>query len=108
MLIYFLSLFNSIFFTHSHWYDGQLVALHAHPYNIDYERDGNKKRDTHSQEEYELYDLIYNTPLLELEFFYLAVNPFYGESSDIISYVFISFESKIKPLHSGRGPPITI
>lgn len=105
MLIYFLSLFNSIFFIHSHWYDGHLIALHAHPYGGNSDDEGNKKRDTHSQEEYELYDLIYHSPLLELEFFDLELNHFYDESNDSFSDIFISFESKIKPFHSGRGPP---
>lgn len=108
MLIYSLSLFNSIFFIHSHWYEGNLVALHAHPYNVDFEGDGNKNRGSHSQEEFELYDLIYNSTFLEVEFFDIEISPVYAESKNSFFDILISFESNIKPFHFGRGPPVLI
>jgi hypothetical protein len=108
ILIYFLSLFNSIFFLHSHWYNGHLVALHAHPYNLSLEGEGNKKKDTHSKKEYELYDLIYHSPILELEFFNFEISLFYDECHDSFADFFISYESKVKPFHHGRGPPVLI
>ena len=106
MLIYFLSLFNNILFVHSHWYEGNLVALHAHPYSLDFDKEGNKKKDTHSNEEYELYDLIYNAPILELDFFDFEISPSYDELNTTFSKVLTSYESKNKPFHDVRGPPV--
>ncbi|SMD42216.1 hypothetical protein SAMN00777080_0756 [Aquiflexum balticum DSM 16537] len=108
MLIYFLSLFNNILFVHSHWYEGNLVALHAHPYSLDFDIEGNKKKDSHSKKEYELYDLIYNAPILGLEFFDFEIRPFTNELNTTFSIVLTSYESKNKPFHDVRGPPVLV
>jgi hypothetical protein len=108
MLIYFLSLFNNILFVHSHWYEGNLVALHAHPYSLNFDQESKKKKDSHSNEEYELYDLIYNTPILELDFFTFELSPFYNESTTTFTVVLTSYESKNKPFHDVRGPPVLV
>jgi hypothetical protein len=108
MLIYFLSLFNNILFVHSHWYEGHLVALHAHPYSLTFDQESKKKKDSHSNEEYELYDLIYNTPILGLEFFDFEIRPFSNELNTTFSIVLTSYESKNLPFHDVRGPPVLV
>jgi hypothetical protein len=108
MLIYFLSLFNNILFVHSHWYEGHLVALHAHPYSFNFDQENKKKKDTHSNEEYELYDLIFNAPILELEFFNFKIHPLSDELNTTFSIVLTSYESKNKPFHDVRGPPVLV
>jgi hypothetical protein len=108
MLIYFLSLLNTILFIHSHWYEGNLVALHAHPYNLNFDQESKKKKDSHSNEEYELYDLVYNTPILELEFFDFEIRPFTNELNTTFSILFTSYESKNNPFHDVRGPPVLV
>lgn len=108
MLIYFLSLFNNILFVHSHWYEGNLVALHAHPYSLTFDQESKKKKNTHSNEEYELYDLIYNAPILELEFFDFKMLPFSNKLNTTFSKNFISYESKIKLFQFLRGPPVLV
>ena len=106
MLIYFLSLFNNILFVHSHWYEGNLIALHAHPYSLKLDQESNKKKNTHSNEEYELYDLIYNAPILELEFFDFKILPFSNKLNTTFSKNIISYKSKIKFFQFLRGPPV--
>lgn len=108
MLIYFLSLFNNILFVHSHWYEGHLVALHAHPYSLAFDQEDNKKKDTHSSEEYELYDLIYNTPILEFDFFDFKISPFRKELNTAFSIILFSYGSKNTPFHDVRGPPVLV
>ncbi|WP_209331099.1 hypothetical protein [Lunatimonas salinarum] len=105
MLVYFLALCNSSFFLHSHWKNGRLVALHAHPSAIGSADEDNKERDTHSNEEYALYDLIYNTPALELAFFEFGIH---REGSEVLKYFpgsFNFFLSEHTCFHDVRGPP---
>ncbi|WP_375583013.1 hypothetical protein [Cyclobacterium xiamenense] len=66
LLAYFFSLSCHVVFVHSHWKEGRLVALHAHPYDFGSDGGERKKKDTHSDKEYELYKLIFTSPLLEL------------------------------------------
>jgi hypothetical protein len=105
MLIYFLSLFNNILFVHAHWNNGDLIALHAHPYKIDFGQDENKSKGSHSDEELELYDLIYNTPVLELEFFDFELNPFTQNTDSTFSTILLLDEKQFISHKDIRGPP---
>lgn len=82
------------------------MALHAHPYSFTFDQESKKKKNTHSNEEYELYDSIYNAPILELEFFYFKILPFYYKLNTTFSKKIISYESKIKLFQFLRGPPV--
>lgn len=105
LLIHFLSLYNDILFVHSHWFEGNLVSVHAHPYSQKIDNENHQNKDTHSDEEYELYDLIFNTPTVELEFFDFELSPFCNKSSSFFTAILFFQESNIKFLHYVRGPP---
>lgn len=109
MLIYFSSLFCDVFFLHSHWSEGNLVAIHSHPYSFDKEEEGNrKKRNNHSKQEYELYDLIYSTPLLALEFFDFQFTPVSQEVDVFSVNTLRSYTSSPLALRQVRGPPFFV
>ncbi|MFD2201249.1 hypothetical protein [Shivajiella indica] len=73
LLAYTFMLFNNIIFIHSHWSDEHLVAVHAHPYNLDLDDKERKNKEQHSNDEYELYELIFNTPVTEISFFSFVI-----------------------------------
>jgi hypothetical protein len=104
LMILLSSLFCNIFFVHSHWYEGNLVAIHAHPYALGSDDAGNKK-DNHTREEYELYELIFNTPFLALEFFDVDLHPISSEQSFPQVSWDISHRDQFLPTHPVRGPP---
>ncbi|MCF1749492.1 hypothetical protein [Mariniradius sediminis] len=105
MLLHLLLLFNKIIFFHSHWYNGHLVAVHAHPYEFNSESPSGQDDGSHSKEELELYDLISNTPRLELEFFEFVLSPFHAESNDSIASILFKYEDNSGSAWHIRGPP---
>lgn len=105
MLLHLLLLFNNIIFFHSHWYNGHLVAVHAHPYQIDPENPSGQDDGSHSKEELELYDLIFNTPSLELGFFEYVLQPFDSKAEDAIASILFKYEDNSCSAWHIRGPP---
>jgi hypothetical protein len=108
MLLHLLLLFNNIIFFHSHWYDGHLVAVHAHPYNLDSENPNGQDESSHSRQELELYDLISSTPSVALGFFTFVLRPFQQESEFSISSILSKYEDNSGHCRLIRGPPAAV
>ncbi|SEJ48927.1 hypothetical protein SAMN05192553_104250 [Cyclobacterium xiamenense] len=108
LLVYFFSLSCHVVFVHSHWDGGQLVALHAHPYNLGTEGNNSKKNDTHSEEEYELYKLIFASPLLELGFYEVIIESVVPEPSVTPAFLPQFHQETFRSHRPVRGPPLFV
>lgn len=68
MSVYGFLLLNNSLFIHSHWSDSTLIAVHAHPYFLDFSDENKKSQEQHSSQEYELLYLLYQTIYFDLDF----------------------------------------
>jgi hypothetical protein len=98
-------LLNHSLFIHSHWNNGVLIAIHAHPYQIDFS-EGNQKDDSdHSEQEYFFLEQIFETPYFNFKFFDVQIiSPCIVYTSYTSCYVNL-YNDFLTGFYKGRAPP---